>query len=72
MKPTFTTNFSTLRAELGERVDPFVAAAADGAFEERCRDYLQALRWPSGTECPRCSESSRLLWLESRSKWHCY
>ena len=30
------------------------------------------LRWPGGVECPRCSESTRLLWLDSRSKWHCY
>jgi transposase-like protein len=41
-------------------------------LEERCRDYLVALRWPEGVACPRCDESRRLLWLESRSKWHCY
>ena len=34
--------------------------------------FLADLRWPGGVECPRCSETSRLLWLESRSKWHCY
>ena len=44
----------------------------DAAFEQACRDYLSDLRWPGGVECPRCSESSRLLWLTSRSKWHCY
>ena len=41
-------------------------------LEERCRDYLVSLRWPEGVSCPRCDESRRLLWLESRSKWHCY
>jgi len=41
-------------------------------LEERCRLYLQHLRWPGGVECPRCDESERLLWLESREKWHCY
>ena len=40
--------------------------------EERCRDYLVSLRWPGGVRCPRCDESTRLLWLESRTKWHCY
>jgi transposase-like protein len=40
--------------------------------EEECRALLSDLRWPGGVECPRCSEASRLLWLASRSKWHCY
>jgi transposase-like protein len=42
------------------------------ALEERCREYLTSLRWPAGAECPRCEETQRLLWLESRSKWQCY
>jgi transposase-like protein len=42
------------------------------AFEQECRALLADLRWPGGVECPRCSEKSRLLWLVSRSKWHCY
>ena len=41
-------------------------------LEERCRMYLQSLRWPGGVECPRCDEHDRLLWLDSRDKWHCY
>ena len=41
-------------------------------IEERCRLYLQQLRWPGGVECPRCEEHDRLLWLDSRDKWHCY
>ncbi len=27
---------------------------------------------PRASHCPRCAEDARLLWLESRSKWHCY
>ena len=42
------------------------------AFEQARRALLADLRWPGGVECPRCSEKSRLLWLVSRSKWHCY
>jgi transposase-like protein len=44
----------------------------DAEFERACRSYLCALRWPAGVECPRCAERSRLLWLETRSKWQCY
>jgi transposase-like protein len=44
----------------------------DAAFEHECRAFLADLRWPGGVECPRCSETSRLLWLGSRAKWHCY
>jgi transposase-like protein len=41
-------------------------------LEFECRLYLEHLRWPGGVACPRCDEASRLLWLESRDKWHCY
>ena len=41
-------------------------------LEVQCRLYLELLRWPAGVACPRCDESDRLLWLESRDKWHCY
>src|SRR3954452_9738168 len=26
----------------------------DFGSEDRCRDYLEELRWPDGLECPRC------------------
>ena len=26
--------------------------------EDRCRKYLEELRWPNGVECPRCGEKS--------------
>ena len=41
-------------------------------LEVRCRAFLEKLRWPGGVACPRCDESNRLHWLESRDKWHCY
>ena len=41
-------------------------------LEFECRLYLEHLRWPAGVGCPRCDEADRLLWLESRDKWHCY
>ncbi|MSY59886.1 MAG: hypothetical protein F2663_05530 [Actinobacteria bacterium] len=48
------------------------AAVASGELEEDCREYLEALRWPNGVECPRCEETHRLIRLENRAKWHCY
>jgi transposase-like protein len=58
---------SDVAARLGLQDD-----GGDDAFEQECRDYLSSLRWPEGVECPRCGEGVRLLWLASRSKWHCY
>ena len=69
---TNRTDVSVLRSEVSARLDPSGVTVPSETFEERCRDYLQALRWPEGVDCPRCQESTRLLWLESRSKWHCY
>ncbi len=70
-----TADFPTenrLRSEVAERLTSVPEPGSESDFEERCRTYLQDLRWPEGVACPRCEESSRLLWLESRSKWHCY
>jgi len=72
MRSTCSTDLTRLRSEVAARIEPFVLDAREENFEERCRTYLQTLRWPGGVACPRCTESSRLLWLESRSKWHCY
>ncbi len=72
MRTARPTDLVTLRSGVAARLDLPTPTDRDGAFEEECRAYLQALRWPGGVECPRCSEHARLLWLESRSKWHCY
>ena len=60
----------TLAGRLPHR--PAGAPHKPDELEERCRLYLQQLRWPAGIECPRCDEHDRLLWLDSRDKWHCY
>lgn len=36
----------------------------------RCLDYMVALRWPNGVECPKCG-SSDVLFLEKYNRWHC-
>jgi transposase-like protein len=38
--------------------------------EGRCRELLEALRWPDGVRCPRC-ESDHLSPIETRHKWDC-
>ena len=36
----------------------------------RCREYMVALRWPNGVECPKCG-SKDVLFLEEYNRWHC-
>jgi transposase-like protein len=38
--------------------------------EEKCREYLEDLRWPQGIECPRCSERS-ISRIEKRNQYEC-
>jgi transposase-like protein len=39
-------------------------------YEEGARQYLERLRWPGGTRCPRCDGAS-VLRLQARRKYHC-
>jgi transposase-like protein len=36
--------------------------------DERCREYLEELRWPNGPECPRC-ESKKVSRIEGRNQY---
>jgi transposase-like protein len=38
--------------------------------EEKCREYLEALRWPNGIECPRC-ESHKISRIHKRNQFDC-
>ena len=40
--------------------------------EERCRDYLAALRWPNGVACPRCGVLEHHAYDSERFVWDCY
>lgn len=71
MRPHETPDLTVLRSDVATRLG-LPEASSDDAFEQECREYLADLRWPGGVECPRCEEHTRLLWLTSRSKWHCY
>ncbi|MFC1935706.1 IS1595 family transposase [Chloroflexota bacterium] len=37
--------------------------------DERCRDLLEALRWPDGLACTRCG--SVKVWETARAQYHC-
>ena len=39
------------------------------ATQEACREYLCAIRWPEGFQCPRCG--SRRAWRMSRGVYWC-
>jgi transposase-like protein len=69
-----TYDVDALRSGLVARLPspPPEAPRRHDELEQRCRLYLQQLRWPGGVECPRCDERDRLLWLDAREKWHCY
>ena len=38
--------------------------------DEKCRQYLEHLRWPDGITCPRC-ESEKCYYTSTRKTWEC-
>jgi transposase-like protein len=38
--------------------------------EEKCRDFLEDLRWPHGVECPRCYTRDAVR-VKDRPQWRC-
>jgi len=38
--------------------------------EDKCRAYLESLRWPNGVECPRC-QSKKISRLAERKQYEC-
>src|SRR6185369_4763056 len=57
-KPTFTQDMN-----LVELIDQF-------GSEDKCRAYLEALRWPSGVRCIRC-QSTKISRLKKREQFDC-
>ncbi len=39
--------------------------------EERCRGYLEELRWPDGPECPRCEKPTTISRIAQRNQYEC-
>lgn len=38
--------------------------------DDKCRDYLEALRWPDGVRCPRC-DSEKVSHVSTRHQYDC-
>src|SRR5689334_1984255 len=38
--------------------------------EDKCRDYLEGLRWPDGVKCPRCG-SDKISRIKKRHTFDC-
>ncbi len=38
--------------------------------EDKCREYLEDLRWPNGVRCPRCGFDS-VSKIQKRNQWEC-
>jgi transposase-like protein len=38
--------------------------------EDKCREYLEDLRWPNGVNCPRCGDRS-VSKIQKRNQWEC-
>lgn len=39
--------------------------------EEKCRAYLDELRWPDGPECPRCGDYTTISRITTRDRYEC-
>lgn len=52
-----------VNATLPKLVDAF-------GSEQKCREYLQQLRWPDGVKCPRC-QSPKISRVAKRSQFDC-
>ena len=38
--------------------------------DDKCRDYLESLRWPAGVACTRCGDMD-VSPIKGRGQWHC-
>lgn len=57
-RPTFTQDLD------------LVALIEDFGSEDKCRTYLEELRWPSGVRCPRC-DSDKISRIVKRHQFDC-
>lgn len=39
--------------------------------EDKCRSYLEQLRWPGGVRCPRCDARAGISRIETRGQFDC-
>ncbi|MGQ0612247.1 MAG: IS1595 family transposase [Planctomycetaceae bacterium] len=39
--------------------------------EDKCREYLEDLRWPRGVECPKCGPKTTISKIADRNQYEC-
>lgn len=39
--------------------------------EERCIQFLAAMRWPNGAVCPNCGQVEGVYYLDNQKRWKC-
>ena len=54
----------------GEGARPRFAASPPHT-EDKCRTFLEQLRWPEGVRCPRCDASRGISRIEERAQFEC-
>jgi transposase-like protein len=45
--------------------------AASPETEDKCRTFLERLRWPDGVRCPRCDAGTGISRIEMRGQFEC-
>ena len=50
---------------------PDMEALAAFGSDDKCRAYLEQLRWPEGVRCPRCDADKAISRLERRGQFDC-
>ncbi len=55
--------------EPGDGPRPRLAASPE--TEDRCRAFLEGLRWPEGVRCPRCHADEGISRIEMRGQFEC-
>ncbi|MDQ3661054.1 MAG: transposase [Actinomycetota bacterium] len=59
------------RMDAGADCRPDKDALAAFGSDEKCRAYLEELRWPEGVRCPRCDADKGISRLERRGQFDC-
>ena len=58
-------------ADTAADLRPDKEALATFGSDEKCRAYLEQLRWPDGVHCPRCGADKGISRLERRGQFDC-
>ena len=54
-----------------ELPEGLVEATRFFATEKTCHEFMSAMRWPNGVECPRCGSKDIGKLIEARRVWTC-